>query len=1508
MFAPGIERHVKVVLGAETATFNAGMAGAMAAVSKFKVAVGLAAAAVVILGIKLGASAVKSASSFQQAMAMVKSVTQASGKDFIALQDKATELGKTTKFTMTDIASGMEFLGRAGFKTNEVISAMSGVTNLAAANAIDLGEASDITSNILKGMALDASETDRMVNVLSETARNTNVNVGMLGDTFSYMAPLAKAAGFSLEDMASATGALGDAGIQGSRAGTALRMAISELIGKSDSFVDKMGNAGVATGELYTPEGELRVKSLAEAIGIFEKKGLGAAEMVAMFGKRAGPALAILLARGQTGLENLTSVFSASGDELEVLYTKMALPHDAEQGLEQQTEILKALYLSAEKPAEDAEEKATALAEAVSKGTTDYAAFEKAVAAAGVDLVEYIDAIKASHAALTDQSKANEDTMSSQYNLTEALEKGGMVTEEAIALSKDLVAGVEDGSITFAEFQDTIKKAGVDLSKFGGTAQAMADTQLNTLSGQTDVLRGSWDLFLTQVGTKLIPTLQDFLQDTLIPLVNKMADWAAENDNLKIAFEAFFAKLKSGIEWIVANKDAILDWAKKIAIALGVIVAIKIATWIAGAVTGLVSMVAGLGTATAATGGLVGILTGPVGLVVALGLAGVAAGLFLKNYGSEIAQGVGVVSDKLSELTGGFIDLPIAMDEAYRRAQEDAENYAAALEGLQTTPMPETVITVNPETFGAASGWQKDVEKNVRQAADWLSGAAKTGALSEKNMAGFTKEIQQAVDAGANLDNVLRSTLEYLESGAARYGAISADMLETLIASLKAQSAYGSTLGALGYQGGGLVPGAGVGDIIPAMLEPGEFVIPKWMMQIPALGNLITGMWSRGKKFQEGGPATGGWTERVKAIDIYNVEPAINSILDALEHATELNVNQLNILSGKYGAIIGSLHSAKGFLDKFGANSDAVSKQLGRLEEALSGTPSAWEQIDGVLGTFGGAIQKVTSQLFGKAGQLGYSLFSGVVAGMTGAGWGPLALAAVDTFLAVIDSFTNAMRQTTKTIIELANWIGTKLMQSFNWLVNKTQELAQSFKRLITSTKVYGELQTTLNQIQSSIMNVLLGFLWPVVALLKEIFGIFDVITTEAAVEIGVPRAWKRARRAYEAAAPGQPYTPSEPAESGLPSWLSDIMEKFRGAIDAMLKPFKKFIDLLEKAWKALAPIILEGVIPAFTAFGEGLAALAQGISDSLSIFEDNLPTVIQGALDFFFGAVTGVATFFVDTLTYLLPNLSLFFEQLGTFGRSLPGLFTALSDAISPVLATFTDALTDVVSWLNTTFLPDFKGFLTSFGEWWRTDVDPFLQSEVFPTLGAWFTTLYEWIRDTLLPFLRTEVWPFIRDTLWPVIKQWGTIISNFLTAVGNWITANWATIEHLLTVVLDSLTRKLETFLGKITYWLGVFDRMPSMWQDWLVDNVGANLLGFATGGIIPGPIGRPQLVVGHGGEAVLTRAQQAQGSQVYNEVHVYIGDEEVTDLVVNRVQHRSKLGTGSKYTSAGLTGRYR
>jgi len=78
------------------------------------------------------------------------------------------------------------------------------------------------------------------------------------------------------------------------------------------------------------------------------------------------------------------------------------------------------------------------------------------------------------------------------------------------------------------------------------------------------------------------------------------------------------------------------------------------------------------------------------------------------------------------------------------------------------------------------------------------------------------------------------------------------------------------------------------------------------------------------------------------------------------------------------------------------------------------------------------------------------------------------------------------------------------------------------------------------------------------------------------------------------------------------------------------------------------------------------------------------------------------------------------------------------------------------------------------------------------------------------------------------------------------------------------------------------------------------------FDKGGIIPGPIGAPRLIVGHGGENVQTMAQQSQGAQIYNEVRVYIGDEEVTDLVAVRLGNRSRSLTGNRRSLASLNRR--
>lgn len=86
---------------------------------------------------------------------------------------------------------------------------MPGLLNMAAAGQTELGETADITSNILQGFGLQAEETGRVADVLTKAFTNSNVDLQMLGETMKYVAPQAAAAGFSLEEMAAASGLLG---------------------------------------------------------------------------------------------------------------------------------------------------------------------------------------------------------------------------------------------------------------------------------------------------------------------------------------------------------------------------------------------------------------------------------------------------------------------------------------------------------------------------------------------------------------------------------------------------------------------------------------------------------------------------------------------------------------------------------------------------------------------------------------------------------------------------------------------------------------------------------------------------------------------------------------------------------------------------------------------------------------------------------------------------------------------------------------------------------------------------------------------------------------------------------------------------------------------------------------------------------------------------------------------------------------------------------------------------
>lgn len=189
-------------------------------------------------------SVVKPAADFELAMAKVGAITnEAAGSEgFKKLTAQARELGRTTQYTSSQAAEAMRFLGMAGFKTNEILTATPAILNLAIAGNMDLGRTADIASNILTGFNMKAERTAEVADVLAQAARNTNVDVEMLGQTMKYVAPAASAVGGTLQETAALAGVLGNAGIQSTMAGTMLRAAYLRLAAPAKAGAKALGN------------------------------------------------------------------------------------------------------------------------------------------------------------------------------------------------------------------------------------------------------------------------------------------------------------------------------------------------------------------------------------------------------------------------------------------------------------------------------------------------------------------------------------------------------------------------------------------------------------------------------------------------------------------------------------------------------------------------------------------------------------------------------------------------------------------------------------------------------------------------------------------------------------------------------------------------------------------------------------------------------------------------------------------------------------------------------------------------------------------------------------------------------------------------------------------------------------------------------------------------------------------------------------------------------------------
>lgn len=265
-------------------------------------------------------AAIRPAVEFEAAMDRVGAVGRMGDEELQRVIATARELGGSTNWKASEVAEGMQFLAMTGFDTNQIIATMPGLLDLASAAALDLGQTSDIASNILSGFRLEASEMGRVSDVLTNSFTGANIDLTMLGETMKYVASTAREAGLSVEETAAMAGLLGDAGIQGSMGGTALRAIISRLAGPTGGAAAALKKLGIETADA---SGNLRSVPdiLAEMHAAMD--GLGSAERInlskTIFGEEASNSGMILMLNAASGkLGEFTQEMYATGSAARV--------------------------------------------------------------------------------------------------------------------------------------------------------------------------------------------------------------------------------------------------------------------------------------------------------------------------------------------------------------------------------------------------------------------------------------------------------------------------------------------------------------------------------------------------------------------------------------------------------------------------------------------------------------------------------------------------------------------------------------------------------------------------------------------------------------------------------------------------------------------------------------------------------------------------------------------------------------------------------------------------------------------------------------------------------------------------------------------------------------------------------------------------------------------------------------------------------------------------------------
>lgn len=194
----------------------------------------------------VGIAAVKTAADYESAMSNVKAITGATGNDFKQLEQLGKDLGASTAWSAKEVADAMQYTGMAGWSAADNVSGLKGILDLASASGTELARTSDIMTDAISAFGYQASDSAKFADTMTKACTSANVSVDTLGESYKYCGAICGTMGYSIEEVTTSLAAMGNMGIKGSQAGTALKNAISNMAAPTKDMQVAMKDLGIS--------------------------------------------------------------------------------------------------------------------------------------------------------------------------------------------------------------------------------------------------------------------------------------------------------------------------------------------------------------------------------------------------------------------------------------------------------------------------------------------------------------------------------------------------------------------------------------------------------------------------------------------------------------------------------------------------------------------------------------------------------------------------------------------------------------------------------------------------------------------------------------------------------------------------------------------------------------------------------------------------------------------------------------------------------------------------------------------------------------------------------------------------------------------------------------------------------------------------------------------------------------------------------------------------------------